>query len=174
MATLSVLTLNVQGLKFPTKSTKAFQLFSSLSAHVVCLQEMHSTTQSSPTFFGHQYPQVYTASAFTKQWGVLIAFHHTTQFTLLAETRDPKGRYLAHWPHTILLTGHILDCKVTIVYYYTPNLQSFLSHLLSAVASHKQGTLLICGDSKQVIYSFLDKYLALFTAHRLSYQQLLN
>lgn len=149
MTFLNLLTLNIQGLNSPPKCTKAFRYFSKLSAHVVCLQETHFTTQSSPKYFGWKYPQVFTASANTKQRGVLIAFHHTTPFSLRKELKDPEGRYLK-------LSGLLLDDEVTItvVSYYAPhkNPLSFLSHLLSVVETHKSGTLILGGDSNLILY----------------------
>lgn len=147
---LNVLTLNVQGLNSPPKRTKAFHSFSSLSAHVICLQETHFSSQSSPKFISRQYPQVYMASGSVKRRGVLITFHHTTPFILHKEIKDPEGRY-------ILITGLLLDNEITIVSYYAPNRNplSFPSHLFSVVESHKKGTLMIRGDSNQVIYPIL-------------------
>lgn len=119
---------------------------------MVCLQEMHFSKHLSPKFISVSYPQFYIASADAKHRGVLIAFHHTTPFTLRAEISDPEGRY-------IILTSHLLDTEVTVVSYYAPNHNptSFLSHPLQVINVHKQGTLLICRDSNQVIYLFLDK-----------------
>lgn len=47
---LNVLSLNAQGLNSPQKTTKAFHSFSSLSAHVICLQETHFSVSSAPKF----------------------------------------------------------------------------------------------------------------------------
>lgn len=109
------------------------------------------------------------ASALTKQRGVLISFHNTTPFTLQKEIKDPEGRY-------IIITGLLLDNVVTIVSYYAPNRNplSFLSHLFSVVESHKQGTLIICGDSNQVIYPLLDKSPTPLQPQRLNFWQLLE
>ena len=152
MAPLNILSLNVQGLNVPQKRTKAFRTFQAKKAHIVCLQETHFTTNTTPRFFNPSYPQVYSASASVKKRGTLIAFHRTTPFTLKTEIKDPEGRY-------ILLTGQVLDTEITIVSYYAPNLNPlpFLSHLFQIINSHKIGTLLICGDSNQVLLPFLDK-----------------
>lgn len=108
MAPLNILTLNVQGLNIPQKRTKAFRSFHANKAHIVCLQETHFTTTSTPKFVSSFYPQVFSASATTKQRGTLIAFHRTTPFTLHSEIKDPEGRYL-------ILLGHIMDTEITIV-----------------------------------------------------------
>lgn len=152
MAPLNILTLNVQGLNIPLKPTKVFRSLSSSKAHIVCLQETHFTETSTPRYFGTCYPQVYTASAKSKRRGVLIAFHRTTPFSLITEIKDPEGRYL-------ILLGHLCDIPLTIVSYYAPNKRptSFLSHLLQVIDLRKIGTLLICGDSNQVLYHYLDK-----------------
>lgn len=52
-----------------------------------------------------------------------------------------------------------MDTAVTVVFYYAPNKQptSFLSHLLQVVSMHKMGTLIVFGDSNQVLLPFLDK-----------------
>lgn len=152
MAPLNILTLNVQGLNIPQKRTKAFRSFHANKAHIVCLQETHFTTTSTPKFVSSFYPQVFSASATTKQRGTLIAFHRTTPFTLHSEIKDPEGRYL-------ILLGHIMDTEITVVSYYAPNKQPipFLTHLLQVVSTHKMGTLVVCGDSNQVLLPFLDK-----------------
>lgn len=111
MALLNI-KLNVQGLNSLPKHTKAFRSFSKLNTHVVCLQQTHFSSQSYPKFFSHKYPQVYTSLADTKQRGILIAFYHTTPFTLQTELKDPEGRYI------LLLSGLLQDTEVTIVSFY--------------------------------------------------------
>lgn len=134
---------------------------------MVCLQETHFSTHSTSKFFGKQYPQVYTASGSTKQRGVLVAFQHTTPLHTRQRPEIQKDA---------ILFSLLLDSETTIVSYYAPNKKplSFLSHLLSVIASHTRGTLRMCGDSNQVIYPLLDKSLAPTTAQRITYQQLLN
>lgn len=150
MAPLNIISLNVQGLNVPQKRTKAFRSFQAKKAHIVCLQETHFTNNSTPTFFSSSYPQVFTASADTKQCGTLVAFHHSTPFTIHAEI---KGCYL-------ILTGYVLGIAITVVSYHAPNKKPipFLSHLLQVVNSHKMGSLIVCGDSNQVL-PFLDRTL---------------
>lgn len=114
MAPMNILSLNVQGLNGPQKRTKAFRSFASRKEHILCLQKTHFTMQSTPKFFSKTYSQAYTASALTKQHGVLIAFHHSTPFMLVREIKDPEGLYL-------ILTGHLLDTDITVVSYYTSN-----------------------------------------------------
>ena len=149
MAPLNVLSLNVQGLNVPQKRVKAFRYFQAKKAHILCLQETHFTPNATPKFFNASYPQVYTAPASSKKRGTLIAFHRSTPFTVKSEIKDPEGRY-------IILTGHIMDTAVTIVSYYAPNLNPlpFMSHLFQVVYMHKFGSLIICGDSNQVLLPF--------------------
>lgn len=136
MASLNILSLNVQGLNVPQKRVKAFRSFQSEKAHIVCLQETHFTPTSTPTFFSTSYPQVYTTSALTKKRGTLIAFHRSTPFTLHSEIKDPEGRYL-------ILMGYIMDTAVTVVSYYAPNYRPvpFLSHLFNIINTHKMGSI---------------------------------
>lgn len=126
MAHLNIFSLNVQGFNIPQKCTKAFRSFASKKAHIVCLQEIYFTAQSTPKFFSKMYSQVFTASASAKQRGVLIAFHRTTPFTLLKEIKDPEGRYLIITGRYLILTGHLLDNAITIVSYYAPTNNLFL------------------------------------------------
>lgn len=138
---------------------------------LLCLQETHFTVNSTPKFMSSFYPQVFTASAATKQRGTLIAFHRSTPFTLKSEIRDPEGHYL-------ILTGYIMDTTVTVVSYYAPNKQPipFLSHLLQVLSTHKIGTIIICGDSNQTLLPFLDKspYNLPRNTTKLSFSQLLT
>lgn len=139
-------------LTFRKNALKPFVPLHPKNAHIVGLQETHFTTQSIPKFFSKNYSQVFMALASTKQCGVLIAFHRNTPFSLIKEIEDPEGRYL-------ILKGHLLDTAITIVSYYAPNKQpnSFLSHLLQKIDYHKIGTVILCGDSNQTIFPFLDK-----------------
>lgn len=152
MAPLNILTLNVKGLNSPHKRVKAFQTFASLRASVVALQETHFSKHHTPGFFSSKYSQVFTASAETKHRGVLLAFHHTTPFTLQSEIKDPEGRYL-------ILVGLLQDTTATFVSYYAPNANPnpFFSHLLQVVKTHSKGTLFLCGDSNSVLQPHLDK-----------------
>lgn len=151
MAPLNILSLNVQGLNIPQKHTQAFRAFQAKKAHV-CLQETHFTKSSTTKFYNSQvYSQLFMASADTKQRGTLITFHRSTPFTLQNEIKDPEGRY-------IILTGFIMDTAITVVSYYAPNKKPipFLSHLFQVINSHRMRSLMVCGDSNQVILSFLD------------------
>lgn len=152
MAPLNILSLNVKGLNSPNKRVKAFRTFAHLKASVVALQETHFSTQATPKYFSSKYPQVFSASAATKQRGVLIAIHRTLPFTLTKEIKDPGGRY-------IILVGHLQDVMSTIVSYYAPNNNPnpFFKHLLQVIRTHCKGTLFICGDSNQVLHPHLDK-----------------
>lgn len=152
MAPLNILSLNVQGINTPQKRTKAFSSFQAKKAHIICLQETHFAVNSTPKYMSPFYPQVFTASASAKKRGTLIAFHRSTPFLIQSEIKDPEGRYL-------IITGHIMDNAVTIVSYYAPNKQPtpFFSHLLQVVNTHKLGTVIIFGDSNQVLLPFLDK-----------------
>lgn len=171
MAPLNILSLNVQGLNVPQKRTKAFRSFQTQKAHIVCIQETHFTINSTPKFFSSSYPQVFTASANTKKRGTLVAFHRSTPITVHSEIKDPEGRYL-------ILTGNILDTEVTVVSYYAPNKQPipFLTHLLQVVNAHKMGTIIVCGDSNQVLLPFLDKtpYTSPRNQSKISLSQLLS
>lgn len=152
MAPLNILSLNVQGLNIPQKRSKAFRFFQTQKAHIVCLQETHFTINSTPRYLSSSYPQVYSASASTKQRGTLIAFHRSVPFSPISEIKDPEGRY-------IILTGHIMDMEITIISYYAPNKNPtpFFTHLLQVISTHKIGTIVMCGDSNQVLLPFLDK-----------------
>lgn len=136
MAPLNILSLNVNGLNSPNKRVKAFQTFASLKASIVALQETHFTNRNTSKFYSSQYPQVFTASAATKQRGVLLAFHHTLPFTPISEIKDPEGRY-------IVLVGLLQDIETTFVSYYAPNTNSnpFFSHPLQIIKTHCKGTL---------------------------------
>lgn len=153
MAPLNVLSLNVKGLNSPNKRVKAFQSFASLKASIVALQETHFSARATPKYFSPRYPQVFTASASTKQRGVLIALHNTLPFMLLTEIKDPEGRYI------IVVGGLLQDVETTVVSYYAPNSNPnpFFSHLFQVICTHCKGTLLLCGDSNLVLYPHLDK-----------------
>lgn len=148
MAPLNITSLNVQGINVPQKRSKAFQFFQSQKAHIVCLQETHFTINSTPKYRSSAYPQVFTASATTKQCGTLIAFHRSIPFTPKSEIKDPEGRY-------IIITGYIMDTAITVVSYYAPNKQStpFLSHLLQIISTHKLGTLCEATRTKSSYHS---------------------
>lgn len=171
MAPLNILSLNVQGINIPQKRTKAFRTFQARKAHIVCLQETHFTKNSTPKFMSHFYPQIITALATSKQRGTLIAFHRSTPFILQSQINDPEGRY-------IILTGQIMDKPVTVISYYAPNKKPnpFLSHLLQVVNDHKIGTVILCGDSNQVLLPFLDKspYTPSNKTFKMSFSQLLS
>lgn len=59
---MNIFTLNVQGLNYPNKRTKAFRSFASAHAHAVCLQATHFAHQITPTFF----------AVFNVQWFLLV------------------------------------------------------------------------------------------------------
>lgn len=138
----------------------SFRTLASVKLHIACLQETHFTTRSTPKFFSSSYPQVYTASASSKSRAVLMALHSFSPFTLLVEIKDPEGSYL-------ILTGDLLDSEITIASYYAPNKNQipFLSHLQKVIDTHKRGTLLVCGNSNQVLYPSLDKSPVTLSTH---------
>lgn len=119
----------------------------------------------------HYIPKSLLLQLKLKQRGVLIAFHRSTPFSLQTEIKDPEGRYL-------ILTGHLCDALITVVSYYAPkrSQSSFLSHLFQVIDSHKMGTLLICGDSNQVLHPYTDKFPTPITSNSQSrmFQRLLQ
>lgn len=91
---------------------------------------------------------------------------HFTTLHLLYSMRRSRIRKV----DTYYLKGLLLDTEITVVSYYAPNKNplSFLSHLFTIVDSHKKGTLIMLGDSNQVLYPILDKSPTPSTTHRLT------
>ena len=94
MESLSILSLNCQGLGDLNKRKDVFNYLHSKKYNIVCLQDTHFTTSQEnniETLWGYR---CYFSSFASNSRGVSILFKNNFEFTVHREKRDVGGNYL--------------------------------------------------------------------------------
>ncbi|CAH2277546.1 Hypothetical predicted protein, partial [Pelobates cultripes] len=157
---MKIYTHNVRGLNTPHKRHTLLKDLKTSQADIICLQETHFQSTTSPVLGKATYPHQYHATAPSKRKGVSILISRHLAFDEITVTKDPHGRY-------IILICTINSSTYTIVNTYMPNANQcgYLHNLLKLITSTQTGTTIIYGDFNQIQDPALDST-AQHTPHR--------
>lgn len=142
MATLKVISYNVQGLCSPGKLNKLWWERKKLGAQVIFLQETHFIHNSLPRLPTHIYTQwFHSTSPTSKSKGTMIAIHKTCPFQITDSKIDIQGRY-------VFLKGTISGKTYTFATIYAPNSNqlTFIDATLELLAEFKEGFVVLGGN----------------------------
>ena len=91
---LSIITLNVNGLKAPTKRHRITEWIKKQDPSICCLQETHFRPEDTFRLKVRGWRTIYHASESQKKAGVAILISDKLDFKLKAVTRDEEGHYI--------------------------------------------------------------------------------
>lgn len=116
------------------------------------IQETHFQVRYIPKFLHSHFPNFYMVSAANKSKGVAVLNCKTCNFTWIADTKDPEGRF-------ILVKGTIEGHLYSLISYYTPNKgqAAFFKHLFETFAPLFEGTVIFGGDANAAFDQGLDR-----------------
>ena len=113
-SSLSVITLNVNGLNAPTKRQRLAEWIQKQDPYICCLQETHLKTGDTYRLKVRGWKKIFHENGNKKKSGVAILISDKTDVKVKATTRDKQRHY-------IMIKGSIQEQDITIIIIYSPN-----------------------------------------------------
>ena len=110
---LSIITLNVNGLKAPTKRQRLAEWIQKQDPYICCLQETQLKTGDTYRLKVESWKKIFHENRDQKKAGVAILISDKLEFKIEAVKRDKEGHY-------ILINGSIQEEDITIINIYAP------------------------------------------------------
>ena len=112
---ISIITLNVNGLKAPTKRHRLAEWIQKQDLYICCLQESHFRPRHTYRLKVRGWKKILHANGNQKKAGLAILIPDKRDFKLKTITRDKEG-------HCIMIKGSIQEEDKTIINIYAPNI----------------------------------------------------
>ena len=110
---LSIITLNVSGLKVPTKRQRLAEWIQKQDPYICYLQEIHLKKRNTYRLKVKGWKKIFHANGDQKKAGVAIIISDKIDFEIKAMKRDKEGHY-------IMIKGSIQEEDITIINIYAP------------------------------------------------------
>ena len=125
---ISITTLNVNGLKAPTKRYRLDEWIQKQDLYICCLQETNFRPRDKYRLKLRAWKNIFHANGKQKKAGVAILIEHKIDFKIKNVTRDKVGHY-------IMIKGSIQEEDITIINIYAPNIGApqYIRQLLTAI-----------------------------------------
>ena len=91
---ISIITLNVNGLKAPTKKHRPTEWIQKQDPYICCLQETHFRPRDTYRLKGRGWKRIFHANGNQKKAGVAILVSDKIDFKIKTITRDKEGHYI--------------------------------------------------------------------------------
>ena len=138
---ISIITLNVSGLNFPTKRHRLANWIQKQDQHICCLQETHFRPSNTYRLKVRVWKKIFQANGNQKKAVVAILISDKTDFKIKTITRDKEGHY-------IMIMGSNQEEDIQIVNIYAPNIGAprYIRHMLTAIKREIDSNTIIVGD----------------------------
>mgnify|MGYP001175078505 FL=1 len=147
MNSISLVSLNVNGLNNPIKRTKIILKMRKLKAQVIFMQETHLSQEEHEKLkkFGFRNTYYSTCKQSNKR-GVAILIQNSTKFECLKEIKDTEGQY-------IIVKGKLEEEMVTLINVYAPpeSTKQFFKSLFPVMALKSEGIVICAGDFNMIM-----------------------
>ena len=156
---ISIITLNANRLKFPTKRHTLAECIQKQDLYICCLQETHFIPQDTYRLKKRGWKNISHANGKQKKARVAILISDKIDLKIKKITRDKEGHY-------IMIKGSIQEEDITTVNVYAPNIRApqYIRQTLTDVTGEIDSNTIIVGDfntsltpmdrsSKQKIYN---------------------
>ena len=114
---LSIITLNVNGLNAPTKRQRLAEWIQKQDPYICCLQENPLKARDTYRLKVKGWKKIFHENGDQKKAGVAILISDKIDFKIRAVKRDKEGHY-------IIIKGSIQEEDITIINIYAPNHRS--------------------------------------------------
>ena len=112
---LPIITLNVNGLNFPTKRQRLTEWIQKQDPYICCLQETHLKPRDTYRLKVKGWKKIFYENGDQKKAGVAILISDKIDFEIKAVKRDKEENY-------IMTKGSIQEEYLTIINKYAPNI----------------------------------------------------
>ena len=135
-----ITTLNVNGLKVPTKRHKLAEWIQKQYPYICCLQETHFRPRDTYRQKVREWKKLFHANGNQKKAGVAILISDKIDFKVKTVARDKEGHY-------IMIKGSIKE-DTTMVNIYAPNIGApqYIRQMLTAIKGEINSNTIIVGD----------------------------
>ena len=137
---LSIITLNVNGLKAPTKRQRLAEWIQKQDPYICCLQETHLKTRDTYRLKVRAGKKYFTQTE-TKRKQELQYSSDKIDFKIKAVKRDKEGHY-------IMIKGSIQEEDITIINIYAPNIGApqYVRQMLTSMKGEVNSNTVIVGN----------------------------
>ena len=138
---LSIITLNVKGLKAPTKRQRQAEWIQKQDPYICCLQETHLKTRDTYRLKVKGWKKIFHENGDQNKAGVTILISDKLDFKIKAVKRDKEGHY-------IMIKGSIKEEVITIINIYAPNIGApqYVRQMLTKMKGEINNNTIIVGD----------------------------
>ena len=138
---LSIITLNVNGLNAPTKRQRVAEWITKQDLYVCCLQETHLRSKDTHRLKVKEWKKIFHANGMGKKAGVAVLIADKIDFKTKAIIRDKEGHY-------IMIKRTIQQEDITLVDIYTPNIGApkYVKQILMDIKGDIDRNTVIVGD----------------------------
>ena len=112
---ISTITLNINGLKAPTKRHRLAEWIQKQDLYICCLQETHFRPRDKYILKVRGWKKIFHANGSQKKAGIAILITDKIDFKIKTITRDKEGCY-------ITIKRSIQEEDITMVNIYEPNI----------------------------------------------------
>ena len=126
---LSIITLNVNRLKAPTKRQGLAEWIQNQDPYICCLQQTHLKTRDTYRLKVKGWKKMFHRNGDQDKAGVAILISDKIDFEIKSVKRDKEGHY-------IMIKGSIQEEDITIINIYAPNIGA-LQHVRQMLTSMK-------------------------------------
>ena len=137
-----IITLNVNGLKAPTKRHRLAERIQNQKLYICCLQETHFRPRDTNRLKVKGWKKICHASGNHKKAGVAMLISDKIDFKIKTVTRDKEGYY-------IMIKGSIQEEEIIIVNIYVANIEvpQYIRQMLTAIkAEINSNTIILEGE----------------------------
>ena len=136
-----IITLNMNGLKAPTKRHGLTERIQKQDPNICCLQETHFRPRDTYRLKVRGWKKIFHANGNQKKAGVPIVISIKIDFKIKTITRDKEGHY-------IMIKGSIQEKDITIINIYAPNIGApqYIRQMLTAIKEEIDSNMIIGGN----------------------------
>ena len=138
---ISIITLNVNGLKAPTKRHTLAEWIQKQDPYICCLQKTHFRLRDPYRLKVRGWKKIFHANGNQKKAGAAILISDKIDLKTNTIKRDKEGHYLMN-------KGSIQEEDITIVSIYAPNIGApqYIKQILTAIKGEIDSKTIIVGD----------------------------
>ena len=140
-SSLSIITLNGNGLNAPTKRQRLAEWMQKQDPFICCLQEPYLKTRDTCRLKVKGWRKTFHENRDQKQAGVAILISDKIDFETKAVKRDTEGHY-------IMIKGSIQEEDITIINIYAPNtgIPQYVRQMLTSMKGEIKSNTIIVGN----------------------------
>ena len=149
-SSLSIITLNVNGLDAPTKRQRLAEWIQKQDPYICFLQETHLETRDTYRLKVKGWKKIFCANRDQKKAGVAILISDKIDFKTKAVKRDKEGHY-------IIIKGSIQE-DITVINIYAPNIGApqYIRQMLTSMKGEINSNTIIVGDFNTPLTQWID------------------